>query len=329
MQLNPEELIGCSVGPFIVEELIGEGGFAWVFAAHRNDDNSHAALKILKPRYAGDPEFEARFRNEYTFASELLHPNVVRILDVGQADKFTYFSMDLYPDSVAFLIDREKHVAEDALLRIATDVTAGLTFAHEKGIVHRDIKPDNILLKADGTAVISDFGIAKAVSGYVTATGVNMTIGTPRYISPEQAQGRKLDGRSDLYSLGVTLYKAATGEAPFRSTDWFELARMHIEDQPKRPREQRPDLSERFERIVLRCLAKHPDDRYASSEILHDELCHIADSNRRTSAFGIAPTPTVELELASRKEQRHFWPKVLAAIMMIAIIAAAVVFLGR
>jgi serine/threonine-protein kinase len=329
MPYNSEELIGYTVGPFTIDELIGEGGFAWVFAAHRDDGKSSAALKVLKPRYAGDREFEARFRNEYTLASELLHPNVVQILHVGTASNITYFSMDLYPDSVAFMIKREPHIAEDVLVRIATQVTAGLAFAHEKGVVHRDIKPDNILLKPDGTAVISDFGIAKAVSGYVTATGVNMTIGTPQYISPEQAQGRQLDGRSDLYSLGVTLYKAATGETPFRSTDWFELARMHVEETPRAPRKKRPDLSKRFERIVLRCLEKHPDDRYDSSEVLLDELSHISDSQRMTGAFGIAPTPTVEMQLEVQKEQRSLWLKMLAAIMLIAIVAAVVVVLGR
>jgi len=329
MPLNSEELVGQAVGPFVVDKLIGEGGFAWVFAAHRTEDNSPAALKILKPRYSGDPEFEARFRNEYTLASQLLHPNVVQILDVGQTNQLTYFSMDLYHASVAFLIEKETQFSEASLVRLAAEVTAGLAFAHEKGIVHRDIKPDNILLKDDGTAVISDFGIAKAVSGYVTATGVNMTIGTPLYISPEQAQGRQLDGRSDLYSLGVTLYKAATGETPFRSTDWFELARMHVEEPPKGPRKKRPDLSERFERIVLRCLAKHPDDRYASSEVLLDELLHIADSDRSTGAFGVAPASTVELEMRSRKEKRHLLPKLLGAIVVIAIVAAIIVVLGR
>jgi serine/threonine protein kinase len=329
MTLNSQDLIGNSVGTLVIEELIGEGGFAWVFSARRTDDGSRAALKILKPRYSGDREFEARFRNEYALASELVHPNVVRILDVGNAGTLTYFSMDLYPDSLAFLIGRETRVDEASLLRIAADITAGLAYAHERGIVHRDIKPDNILLQSDGTAVISDFGIAKAVSGYVTATGVNMTIGTPQYISPEQAQGRKLDGRSDLYSLGVTLYKAATGEPPFRSTDWFELARMHVEEPPQGPRKLRPDLSERFERIVLRCLAKHPDDRYASSAQLLEELHHVADSSRTTGSFGIAPTPTAELKARRPKDKRHTWVVYLLAVLMVAIVAAVVVMLGR
>jgi len=329
MARNADDLVGRAVGPFVIEEQLGEGGFAWVFAARRSDDNSRVAVKVLKPRYAGDPDFDARFRNEYRLASELLHPNVVRILDVGHANGLTYFSMDLYTDSVAALIGRESQISEVALISIATDVAAGLAFAHEKGIVHRDIKPDNILLKENTTAVISDFGIAKAVSGYVTATGVNMTIGTPQYISPEQAQGNKVDGRSDLYSLGVTLYKAATGEAPFRSTDWFELARMHVEDTPKGPRKRRPDLSERFERIVLRCLAKHPDDRYPSSSALLDELRHISDAGVSTGAFGVAPTPTAELNVTAVKEKRHSWIKVIAGVVLIAVVAAIVVILGR
>src|SRR5438552_15667296 len=173
--------------------------------------------------------------------------------------------MDRYIDSLGSRLERDGPLPEPDLLRMAADIGSSLAFAHERGIIHRDIKVDNILFRADGTAVLADFGIARAVSGYVSATGVNMTIGTPHYVSPEQAQGRPLDGRSDLYALGVTLYKAATGELPFRSTDWFELARMHVEDTPESPQVRRPDLSRRFERVILKCLAKHPDDRYPSA----------------------------------------------------------------
>src|SRR5207249_11852441 len=151
------------------------------------------------------------------------------------------------------------------------DVARGLGFAHGQGVIHRDLKPDNILLRSDGSAVITDFGIARAVSGYVASTGVNMTTGAPQYLSPEQAQGRSLDQRVDFYALGVTLYKAAAGEVPFTATDWFELARMHVEDAPPSLRKRRPELSKRFERMVMKCLAKHPDDRYRdASELLGD-----------------------------------------------------------
>jgi serine/threonine-protein kinase len=160
---EPADLIGRTVGPYRLDRLLGQGGFAWVYAGRRTADDEAVAVKVLKPRYAGDQQFEHRFRNESGVASELRHPNVIRMLDVDHADGLTYFAMDLYPDSLASLLDREETLAEDQLLRIASDVAAGLAFAHDAGFVHRDIKPHNVLLRDDGTAVIADFGIARAV----------------------------------------------------------------------------------------------------------------------------------------------------------------------
>ncbi|OGU26396.1 MAG: hypothetical protein A3K13_09435 [Gemmatimonadetes bacterium RIFCSPLOWO2_12_FULL_68_9] len=330
MSLEPEELLGQTIGPFTVERLIGQGGFAWVFAGRRTADGGPVALKVLKPRYAGDQQFETRFRNEARVASELRHPNIVRILDIGKTGEVTYFAMDLYPNSLASRLARDGPPAEADLLRIARDVTSALAFAHAGGIIHRDIKVDNILFTSDGTAVIADFGIARAVSGYATATGVNMTIGTPHYVSPEQAQGRPLDGRSDLYALGVTLYKAATGDLPFRSNDWFELARMHVEAPPEPPRHRRPDLSKRTERIILKCLAKHPDDRYASADELLTELNAIEEVSRRTTSFG---RTAVQLALPVGRgglaASFSRWLLPIAAVLVVALVALLVVLLGR
>lgn len=278
MSLQADQLAGHAIGLHHLDSLIGQGGFAWVYAG-RDRDDTPVAIKILKPRYARDKAFAARFRNEFEVAAELHHPNIVRILDVGAADGFTYFTMPLYPDSLGSRLADGAPLGEPELIRIATDLAAGLAFAHARGIVHRDIKVDNVLLAGDGAAVIADFGIARAVSGHVSSTGVNMTIGTPHYISPEQAQGHTLDGRSDLYALGVTLYKAATGDVPFRSSDWFELARMHVEEPPAAPTEKRPELSSRLERVILKCLAKHPDDRYPSAQALYAELVHLRNSS--------------------------------------------------
>lgn len=329
MSLEAEELLGQTIGPFTVERLIGQGGFAWVFAGRRTADGTPVALKVLKPRYAGDQPFETRFRNEARVASELRHPNIVRILDIGKTGEVTYFAMDLYPGSLASRLARDGPPAEADLLRIARDVTSALAFAHAGGIIHRDIKVDNILFTGDGTAVIADFGIARAVSGYATATGVNMTIGTPHYVSPEQAQGRPLDGRSDLYALGVTLYKAATGELPFRSNDWFELARMHVEDPPEPPRTRRPDLSRRAERIILKCLAKHPDDRYASADELLAELEAIEQVGRRTESFGRAAAPLSAEARRGLPPGLSRWVLPVAAVLVVALVALLVVLLGR
>jgi serine/threonine-protein kinase len=325
---DPNDLLGRQLGPYSIERLVGQGGFAWVFAGTRTTDGLPVALKVLKPRFGGDEQFEGRFRNESQIASQLHHPHIVRILEVGSTGGFTFFSMDYYPDSLTTLL-RRGVLDPDALTRIAIQVADGLAFAHEAGVIHRDIKVDNILLTADGSAVISDFGIARAVSGYATATGVDMTIGTPQYISPEQAQGRTLDGRTDLYSLGVTLYRAATGQPPFQSADWFELARMHVEDRPTPPTTHRPDLNPRLERVILKCLAKHPDDRYPSAAALVDELRAIADRDRRTSSFGMpARTSRVAQPAAPSRGRRHSWLALLAAILLVALIAAAVVLLG-
>jgi serine/threonine protein kinase len=267
----PTDLVGRTVGPYDLERLLGQGGFAWVFVG-RELDGTAVAVKILMPRYAGDPQFESRFRNEAETAAQLQHPNIIRIRFVARSGSYVYFGMDLCVDSLAARLAREGPLPESDIVRIAADVARALEFAHAQGVIHRDLKPDNILIHADGSAVLSDFGIARAVSGYVASTGVNMTIGTPQYLSPEQVQGRPLDQRLDFYALGVTLYKAATGEVPFTSTDWFELARMHVEDPPPALRRKRPQLSKRFERVVKKCLAKHPDDRYRDATQLLTDL---------------------------------------------------------
>ena len=268
------DLVGRTVGPYDLERLLGQGGFAWVFAG-RELDGTAVAVKVLMPRYAGDRQFESRFRNEAETAAKLQHPNIIRIRFVARSGSYVYFAMDLCADSLAARLEREGPLPEADIVRIAGDVARALRFAHVQGVIHRDLKPDNILIHSDGRAVLSDFGIARAVSSYVASTGVNMTIGTPQYLSPEQAQGRPLDERVDFYALGVTLFKAATGEVPFTSTDWFELARMHVEATPPSLRKKRPVLSKRFERLVMKCLAKHPDDRYRDASALLADLAEV------------------------------------------------------
>jgi serine/threonine-protein kinase len=289
------DLVGRTLGPYALERLLGQGGFAWAFVG-READGTPVAIKVLKPLYAGDPQFESRFRNESETAAKLEHPNIIRIRSVAKSGEHVYFAMDLCADSLGARIAREGPLPEEDILRLARDMAAALAFAHSQGVIHRDLKPDNVLIRSDGAAVLTDFGIARAVSGYVASTGVNMTIGTPQYLSPEQAQGRPLDQRVDFYALGVTLYKAATGEVPFSSSDWFELARMHVEEPPPSLRRKRPDLSKRFERVVLKCLAKHPDDRYANAAELLADLEEVEQKRRPTTALGAAPMGKTQRE---------------------------------
>ena len=270
--MNPTAPVpGLQLARYTLEAPIGQGGFATVWSARRDDGKSFA-LKILKQRYAADHGFLGRFEQESRLAQGLIHPNIVRIDEITAEAGLIFYAMDLFPVSLSSRLT-ELYAADPIwLARIGAGAARGLGYAHARGIVHRDIKPDNVLLTADESPVLADFGLARAVSGYITSTGRALTIGTPHYLSPEQAQGREIDGRADLYSLGVTLYRGATGLLPFRSRDWWELARMHVEVPPAPPRRLRPDLSRRFERIILRCLAKHPDDRYQTAEALADDL---------------------------------------------------------
>ena len=309
MNLDPTDLVGQTLGPYKLERLVGQGGFAWVFVG-REDGGTPVALKVLKPRYAGDTQFESRFRNESETAARLDHPQVIRIRSIGKTGSHVYFAMDLCADSLAERLAREGPLPEGDVLRIARDVCRGLAYAHAQGVIHRDLTPDNILLRSDGAAVISDFGIARAVSGYVASTGADITVGTPHYISPEQAQGRPVDPRADFYSLGVTLYKAMTGEVPFSHTDWFELARMHVEDAPPSPRKKRPDLSKRLERVIYKCLAKHPDDRYQNAAELLADLDEVEARRRATIDVGVTPMDG-EPALAVTNPAQRAWLAVL------------------
>jgi serine/threonine-protein kinase len=224
--------VGQQLGPYTLERLLGQGGFAWAFVG-REPDGTPVAIKVLKPRYAGDAQFESRFRNESETAAKLEHPNIIRIRSVSKTGGHVYFTMDLCADSLSARIAREGPLPEADIVRIACDIVAALDFAHRQGVIHRDLKPDNVLIRSDGAAVLTDFGIARAVSGYTASTGVNMTIGTPHYLSPEQAQGRPLDPRVAFYALGVTLYKAATGGGLVRATG---SSGVHVEDRAPRLR---------------------------------------------------------------------------------------------
>ena len=293
----PERYIGRYLGRFRIDALVGSGGFAWVYKGYDPELDVPVALKVLKPQFAGDEMFETRFRREASTAAKLRHPNIIKILAVGREGEAVYFVMDYLSQG---LVDRLRVMGtlpEHMLVRVGFDVASALGFAHRQGVIHRDVKVDNIMFDDHGNAVVTDFGIARAVSKYAEQTGTNMVVGTPQYFSPEQARGLPLDGRADLYSLGVTLFKAATGVLPFQGDDWYEIARQHVEDEPPRPRDLNPSLSKGFERIILRCLAKEPEDRFANGEALCTELSHLLpDRGEVTSARTLMMPATDTLE---------------------------------
>ena len=279
--MEPDTLPDRMVGPYTTSGFIGGGGFAWVLAARKADSTgTEVALKVLKPKYAGDKQFTARFLNEAEVASQLRHPNIIRILEVGHNETDVWFTMPKLATSLEARLADHAVLPEADIVRTARDIARALAFAHETGVIHRDIKPSNIMVTDDEAAILTDFGIARAVAGYAGTTGQQIVLGTPHYISPEQARGMPLDGRTDLYALGVTMYRAATGDLPFRSSDWYELARLHVEEPPPPPRSKRSELSKPFERIILTCMAKDREERYLSANALADELDTLLEGGR-------------------------------------------------
>jgi hypothetical protein len=305
----PERYLGRQLGRFRVDSIVGSGGFAWVYKGYDPELDIPVAIKILKPQYAGEEAFETRFRREAATAAKLRHPNIIRILAVGREDSAVYFVMDFLATGLDDRLRIMGTLPETLLIRLGMDVAAALAFAHREGVIHRDIKTDNILFDAHGNAIVADFGIARALSGYVEQTGTNMVVGTPQYFSPEQARGQPLDGRADIYSLGVTLFKAATGVLPFQGDDWYDIARQHIEDPAPRPRAFNPALSRGMEHVILKCLAKEPTERYPTGDALHTELVQLL--GRATTPDGdptvVMPTPAASraaLEITSPKRRR-------------------------
>jgi serine/threonine protein kinase len=313
----PERYLGRHLGRFRVDSNVGSGGFAWVYKGYDPELDIPVAIKILKPQYAGEEAFETRFRTEAATAAKLRHPNIIRILAVGREDTAVYFVMDYLPTGLDDRLRIMGTLPEMLLIRMGMDVAAALAFAHREGVIHRDIKTDNILYDDHGNAIVADFGIARALSGYTEQTGTNMVVGTPQYFSPEQARGQTLDGRADIYSLGVTLFKAATGVLPFQGEDWYEIARQHIEEPAPRPRAFNPALSRGMEHVILKCLAKDPAERYPTGDALHTELMQLL--GRASSPDGeptvMMPTPAASreaLEITSPKRRRAPLSRTLA-----------------
>lgn len=252
-------------GRYEITELIGVGGMADVYKGVDVIDNKAVAIKILKKEFAENEEFLRRFRNESKAIAVLSHPNIVKIYDVGFSDKIQYIVME-YIDGITLkdYIEEEKVLTWKDTVHFILQILRALRHAHEKGIVHRDIKPQNIMMFTDGTIKVMDFGIAKFARDE-GKTATDQAIGSVHYISPEQARGDTTDAKSDIYSIGAMMYEMLTGRKPFDSENPVSIAVMHMQDIPDRPRALNPDIPPGLEEIVLRTMEKNPDDRYPST----------------------------------------------------------------
>lgn len=324
-----------------IVRTIGSGGMADVFLAHDNVLDRDVALKVMNSRYARDDEFVERFRREAQSAAALSHPNIVSIYDRGESEDGTYYIAMEYL-SGGTLKDRvlkRGALPPKTAASVAAQIAEALKAAHSRGVVHRDIKPHNILITEAGDIKVTDFGIARAASSS-TMTKTGAVMGTAHYISPEQAMGESVGPASDLYSLGVLLYEMLTGELPFDADTPIGIAMQHVNGTPNPPREVNPEVPAGLNAVVVKLLQKDPEDRYPSDEALIEDLERIARGGSPTSAAATqvmngldrtsvlaagansqtramtSPSVTRENERPQKRRRRRFLPAFLILLLL-------------
>lgn len=267
-----QELIGRRVGPYEIRSIIGRGGMATVYRAYQASLNRDVAIKLLPPFMAQDEHFVARFRQEALAAGALSHPNILRIYDADTYQGQHYIVMDYVTGGT--LSDRMQRgpMPPDQAADIVAQIADALDHAHRRGVVHRDIKPSNILLDEEGRPLLADFGIAQAMTSGPRLTQTNTSVGTPEYMSPEQSEGLRVDGRSDLYSLGIALYQMLTGRVPFQGNTPVATLYQVVHQPPPPIRMIAPGVPEYLESIVMRALAKNPDARFQTGKEMAQAL---------------------------------------------------------
>src|SRR6195256_1227898 len=270
---------------YVIKRKLGSGGMADVYLAEDQELGRRVALKLLNDRHAADEQFVERFRREAQSAAGLNHPNIVSIFDRGRAEGTYYIAME-YLDgrTLKELLVRNGPTPIPIAIDYARQILGALAFAHRNGIIHRDIKPHNIVVGGDGRLKVTDFGIARSGTSQMTEAG--SIVGTAQYLSPEQARGAPVDPRSDLYSLGIVLYEMLTGNVPFTGDTPVEIAMKHLSQIPEPPSKQRPDVPHDLDAVVMRALAKEPDQRYGSTEEMDADLARVAR--------GVAVAPETE-----------------------------------
>src|SRR4051812_19931875 len=311
------------VDRYEVGRVLGAGGMAEVFEGRDRLLARRVAIKVLQAQFARDPSFLIRFKREAQAAASLSHPNIVAVYDTG-SENGTHFIVMEYVDgrTLKEVIRAEGRLYPERAAEICQDVCNGLVAAHARGIIHRDIKPGNVMLTPDGAVKVMDFGIARAVAATTsTVTATAAVMGTAQYLSPEQARGESVDARSDLYSTGVLFYELLTGRPPFTGDSPVAIAYQHVREDPSPPSKHDSDLPPDLDAVVLKALAKNPDNRYQSAQEMREDLERALSGNR------VLATPVLRdpiTDTARRPVQPVRRRSLLYALLALLVVAALV-----
>lgn len=325
-------LVGKHLDHYRIESEVGQGGMAVVYRAVDTNTNQEVALKVLSPTIAGDRRFIRRFRREGGLLARMKHPNIVPVLDYGESGGYVYLAMPFVRGSTLAVVLKTNRLKLSDVTRWIGQICDALQYAHSRGIIHRDVKPSNIIINDEGNALLTDFGLARQVEGTNTLTG-SMLLGTPAYMSPEQAQGDPVEEASDQYSLGVVLYQVFAGRLPFDGDAPMATVMMHIKEPVPRPGRFNPSIPDPVERVILKSLAKKPAYRYTSVAALKEALEASLRGDSTSRATQLMPGSAVrksaeQAGLRGARQQntgrpRRFLLLVLAPLALSVLVGAA------